>query len=109
MPYTLTPKSQVTLPKAIREYLKVAPGDQVEFHVVADGTVRVAPARPARADKVPAAALARYRKLIGSGGRAGPSTDALMNLLRGYDEDAADPGFGGAAGAMPRVAAKRSR
>ena len=42
MSYTLTTKSQVTLPKAIREHLKVGPGDALEFRVVADGSVRVA-------------------------------------------------------------------
>lgn len=43
MGYTLITKSQVTLPKAIREHLKVAPGDAVEFRIVADGSVRVVP------------------------------------------------------------------
>ena len=33
---TLTTKSQVTLPKAIREHLKVAPGDAVEFRIVVE-------------------------------------------------------------------------
>ena len=38
---TLTSKSQLTLPKAVRERLKVQPGDAVEFLLDADGEVRV--------------------------------------------------------------------
>lgn len=96
MGYTLTSKSQVTLPKTIRDHLRVAPGDAVEFRIVADGTVRVEPAQsPGPADRRRvAAAKARFEKLRGRGGASGePSTDALMRLLRGYQEDAADPGF----------------
>jgi antitoxin PrlF len=102
MGYTLTTKSQVTLPKAIREHLKVAPGDAVEFRIVADGSVRVLPATPARGgvDAKGAAALAKYRKLIGMA-RTGTSTDEWMNLLRGYDEDADDPGFARVEAAAP--------
>jgi antitoxin PrlF len=105
MGYTLTTKSQVTLPKAIREHLRVSPGDAVEFRIVADGSVRVLPAAPARdgVDAKGAAALAKYRKLIGMA-RTGTSTDEWMNLLRGYDEDAADPGFAQTREASPRKA-----
>jgi antitoxin PrlF len=92
MAYTLTTKSQVTLPKPIRDHLKVAPGDAVEFRIHADGSVQVQPARRAAASEPSAAALARVRKLVGSR-RTGTSTDEWMKLLRGYDEDAADPGF----------------
>lgn len=63
---TLTTKSQVTLPKAIREHLKVAPGDAVEFSIVADGSVRVVPVdvKQREVDEPSAAALAKFRKLI---------------------------------------------
>ena len=96
MAYTLTTKSQVTLPKPIRDHLKVAPGDAVEFRIAADGSVRVDPVRtsPHRAGEPSAKALSKYRKLIGIGGHHGEaSTDRLMALLRGYDDDATDPGF----------------
>lgn len=96
MGYALTTKSQVTLPKPIRDHLKVAPGDEVQFRIAADGSVRVEPARAApAAGKPSAAALAKYRRLIGCG-RTGVSTDEWMNLLRGYDDDATDPGFANA-------------
>lgn len=107
MAYTLTSKSQVTLPKAIRDHLRVAPGDAVDFRIVADGTVRVEPRRShARADvRKLGAAKSRFEKLRGSGGRSGEAgTDALMRLLRGYEEDAADPGF-----TAPSAVARRRR
>lgn len=40
---TITSKGQVTIPKAIREHLRVAEGDRVEFRVGEDGAVRLAP------------------------------------------------------------------
>lgn len=94
MSYTLTTKSQVTLPKPIRDHLKVAPGDAVEFRIVADGSVRVEPVRMRhKTPETPtAAALARFRKLRGTA-PTGHTTDELMNMLRGYDDDATDPGF----------------
>ena len=38
---TVTSKGQVTLPKQVRETLKVKPGDQIDFVLDADGEVRV--------------------------------------------------------------------
>ncbi|HEY6212144.1 MAG TPA: AbrB/MazE/SpoVT family DNA-binding domain-containing protein [Vicinamibacterales bacterium] len=38
---TLTSKGQITLPKSIRDRLKVSTGDSVEFIVDADGDIRV--------------------------------------------------------------------
>ena len=94
MAYTLTAKSQVTLPKPIRDHLHVAPGDAVSFRIVADGSVHVEPAAPP--DKTQARALVDARKRFaaqrGVGSQSGEAgTDALMNLLRGYDQDAQDP------------------
>ena len=103
MSYTLTTKSQVTLPKTIRDHLKVAPGDAVEFQIVADGTVRVQPARAVRTDEPSAKALAKFRKLRGTA-KTGLSSDEWMNLLRGYDQDATDPGFA----PLPRTAKLRA-
>lgn len=40
---TLTSKGQITLPKKIREQLKLQPGDRVEFLVGTDGQVTVWP------------------------------------------------------------------
>lgn len=45
MPSSLiTAKGQTTIPKAIRDRLRVAPGDRVDFVVQADGSVTVEPA-----------------------------------------------------------------
>ena len=108
MGYTLTTKSQVTLPKPIRDHLKVAPGDEVEFRIAADGSVRVDPVRAERrADPAVAKALARFSRLRGIGGQSGEvGTDRLMALLRGYDGDASDPGF---APTRPAVAPSKRR
>jgi hypothetical protein len=59
--------------------------------------VRVEPTEAA-ATQVQARAVAKARKrfdaLAGCGGSSGAaSTDELMKLLRGFDEDATDPGF----------------
>lgn len=70
MGYTLTTKSQVTVPKAICDYLKVGPGDAHESRVVADGSVRVQPAGKGPG-KALGALVEQYRKLQGSGGRGG--------------------------------------
>ncbi len=40
---TITSKGQLTLPKAIRDRLRVGPGDRVDFIVKDDGTVVVRP------------------------------------------------------------------
>jgi AbrB family looped-hinge helix DNA binding protein len=38
---TLTSKGQLTLPKKIRELLRVEPGDSVDFVIGADGEIRL--------------------------------------------------------------------
>ncbi|OGA22226.1 MAG: hypothetical protein A3H34_06625 [Betaproteobacteria bacterium RIFCSPLOWO2_02_FULL_67_19] len=87
---TLTIKGQVTIPKRLRDYLGLAPGDRVRFEYTEDGAVRiVAPRRPGpRKDRK----VSRFASLRGAR-RTGMSTDEIMNLLRGYDDDARDPGF----------------
>ena len=40
---TLTSKGQITIPKPVREALKLETGDRVEFLVSADGTVTIWP------------------------------------------------------------------
>jgi len=40
----LTKKSQITLPKRIREFLKLKPGDQVKF-ILEDNEVKIVPVR----------------------------------------------------------------
>ena len=50
MESAITTKGQATIPKAIREHLRLKPGDRVKFFVHPDGSVVLLP-------KVPASAL----------------------------------------------------
>ena len=89
MDSTVTVKGQVTIPKAMREYLKLEPGDKVVFTYLEARGVRIEPAARGRAGKT---AKGRFAALRGRAGKAS-RTDALMELLRGYGQDAKDPGF----------------
>ena len=79
MATTMTSKGQVTIPKRVREALRLAPGDAVDFDVNREGQVVVqkAGARTAlKRDRFEAArgkAQVKWR------------TDELMALLRGSD------------------------
>lgn len=42
---TMTTKGQITIPKEIRDALRLKPGERVDFRLEADGTVRLLPAR----------------------------------------------------------------
>ncbi|MGH8114424.1 MAG: AbrB/MazE/SpoVT family DNA-binding domain-containing protein [Rhodanobacteraceae bacterium] len=87
MTTTMTSKGQVTVPKAIRDYLGLKPGSAVEFEIGPDGRARLQAARAVRRT-----ARTRTSRLRGRL-KTGQSTDELMQLLRGYDEDSRDPGF----------------
>jgi antitoxin PrlF len=83
MPVTI--KGQVTIPKPIRERLGITPGaSAVEFEVQANGQVVL---RRAAAEEDYA------QRIAAAGGMAealeGFSTDEVMRLLRGDDDDAA--------------------
>ena len=47
MESALTVKGQATIPKAIREYLHLGPGDRIKFFLHPDGTVVILPKLPA--------------------------------------------------------------
>jgi AbrB family looped-hinge helix DNA binding protein len=47
MESAITVKGQATIPKSIREHLKLKPGDRVKFFVHPDGSVVLLPKRPA--------------------------------------------------------------
>lgn len=81
----LTVKSQVTIPKAIRDYLGIGPGARLLFEPMTDGRVAIRNAnksvkRNASPDPVDA--------LIGSATRK-ITTGELMRLTRGDDWDKA--------------------
>jgi AbrB family looped-hinge helix DNA binding protein len=46
MESAITVKGQATIPKAIREHLRLKPGDRVKFFVHPDGSVVLLPKRP---------------------------------------------------------------
>jgi antitoxin PrlF len=73
-------KGQATIPKAIREHLRLKPGDRVKFFVHPDGSVVLLP-------KLPASALRRIIKTK----RRKPVTTAEM-------DEAAAKSAGGAVG-----------
>ncbi|MGH8232707.1 MAG: AbrB/MazE/SpoVT family DNA-binding domain-containing protein [Rhodanobacteraceae bacterium] len=85
---TITSKGQVTVPKKFRDYLGLQPGSEVEFTLGQHGEVIVTPATAARR-RSRKGRLDNLRATLDTG----KSTDALMQLLRGYDSDARDPGL----------------
>jgi antitoxin PrlF len=89
MAHQVTVKGQVTIPKRVREYLGIQPGSGVEFEVSPKGEVLL---RKAGQSAKRARPPSRFGALRGTR-KNGMSTDEIMNLLRGYDEDARDPGF----------------
>ena len=70
---TLTSKGQLTLPKAIRDRLRVGPGDTIDFVLDEDGDVRV------RAGHVDAREL---RGLLHREGRKAVSVEAMDEAIR---------------------------
>ena len=42
---TLTSKGQTTIPKLVREHLKLSPGDKLDFVIEAEGRVVIRPAK----------------------------------------------------------------
>ena len=74
MSTTVTAKGQVTIPKAVRDFLGIGPGSMVDFKLAADGSIVLVPAN----DSKP---VNRFERLRGHAG-PGPSTDEIMALLR---------------------------
>ena len=70
---TVTSKGQITVPKRIRELLRLDAGDTVEFVVAADGTVQV---RAGRFD------VSDLRGLLRRPGRKPVSLDAMDDAIR---------------------------
>jgi antitoxin PrlF len=87
---TLTIKGQVTIPKRLRDYLGISPGDKVRFEYTEDGGVRILATHKVAHGK--SRKTSRFSALRGTR-KTGMSTDEIMNLLRGYGDDAGDPGF----------------
>lgn len=82
MATTLTSKGQVTIPKRIRDAMRLLPGAAVEFRVNAAGELVIQPPRPAKGARTPT-----RDRFDAVRGRADVPwrTDALMKLLRADD------------------------
>lgn len=79
MSYALTVKSQVTLPKAIRQHLGVQPGDAVDYEALPGGRVMIVAAIAARKP-----AAKRFARWAGKG-IAGATTEQILRATRGKD------------------------
>ena len=75
----LTVKSQVTVPKEIRVFLGIGPGERIKFEPMADGRVAITPVEPRRQR-----AADPFERMKGSGKR-GVRTDKVMRDTRGDD------------------------
>ena len=76
MPTTLTSKGQVTIPKKIRDALKLVPGASVEFAVNGDGDVVLRKVGARKSSKPDRFAAVRGKAQVKW------RTDELMALLR---------------------------
>ena len=81
---TLTSKGQVTIPKHIRDALRLVPGMAVQFSVDGSGAVVLNPAAPAKVGAKRAAAGDRFDAVRGSADIRW-RTDELRRLLRPAD------------------------
>lgn len=79
MATTMSVKGQVTLPRQVREALRLSPGDAVDFEVNREGEVVVR-----KAGTPPASERDRFESARGKA-QVKWHTDELMALLRGTD------------------------
>lgn len=79
MATTMTVKGQVTIPKKVRDALRLSPGDAVDFDVNREGQIVV--------HKTSARPTSRRDRFESARGKAQVKwrTDELMALLRGKD------------------------
>lgn len=84
MATTMTVKGQVTIPKKVRDALRLVPGDGVEFGVNREGQVVVHKAGARAAGKAHGARRDRFEAVRGKA-QVKWRTDELMALLRGSD------------------------
>jgi AbrB family looped-hinge helix DNA binding protein len=94
----VTSKGQVTIPKDIRDKLGIGPGSDIGFHEEG-GQVVLRPEAPAAADgegETISERLVSFGRRLREEGKIKPlgmTVDEYMDLIRGYSEDADDPGF----------------
>ncbi len=79
MELALTVKSQVTIPKAIRQFLGIGPGERVTFEPMSDGRVAIAPAQPRKRR-----AIDPFTAMRGTS-TTDLTTEDIMRMTRGDD------------------------
>jgi AbrB family looped-hinge helix DNA binding protein len=94
----VTSKGQVTIPKDVRERLGIQPGSDVGF--AEEGGKVVLINEDQSKNETPGERMVRLMAEFGDHMRRegkmeplGMSVDEYMDLIRGYSEDADDPGF----------------
>lgn len=78
MGHALTVKGQVTIPKAMREHMGVAQGQEIEFVAQPNGQVLMFPAKAAVPEENP------FLKWMGTG-ISGMTTEEILRETRGED------------------------
>jgi AbrB family looped-hinge helix DNA binding protein len=81
MPSNVTTKGQVTIPKPIRDHLGIEPGTAVDIKIAPDGQIVLSKAGTPTPPSPGRFAAMRGRVNLGM------STDEIMALLRGGDND----------------------
>lgn len=76
MATTVTSKGQVTIPKKVRDFLRIEAGSSVDFEMTAAGDVILRPARAGRPRRI-----SRFGKLRGRA-TVRMKTDEIMALTR---------------------------
>lgn len=76
----LTAKSQVTIPKKVREFLGIGPGERIHFEPLPDGRIAISPVR-----KRTVKAQDPFEAMRGIAKRSKLSTDDIMQATRGKD------------------------
>jgi AbrB family looped-hinge helix DNA binding protein len=77
MATTVTAKGQVTIPKAVREFLGIGPGSMVDFKRAKDGSIVLVPANDAKP-------VNPFERFLGHA-RGGLTTDEIMAMTRGEE------------------------
>src|SRR5438309_11546449 len=70
---TVTSKGQTTIPKAVREFLGIRPGDRIDFVVRSDGSVVVKPAKTH---------VSELKGMLYQKGRKAPSIEEINDVIR---------------------------
>jgi AbrB family looped-hinge helix DNA binding protein len=83
----VTTKGQVTIPKEIRDYLRIRPGSEVDFVISGDGVTLVPQDQAHSAERRAASIRAWADSVAGTVDLGGMTPDEYMEWLRGPRDD----------------------